>query len=154
MDTIYKKNHMYMSDEYSFVDTEFDMLDDTLTYTLDFNTKGKPSIFSNIYDTEHQRDLWNITIEKDNLFYPALLELLGDSPTIIFRDEKINMHFVKISIQEDSKITLTFYVLANNYNVVNITLSEEDPNYERFKNLITSLKTTFKEEKKGKRKRP
>jgi len=152
--TIYKKNLMYMSDEESFVVTEFDSVDDSLTYTLDFNTKGKPSIFSNVYDTEHQRDLWTITIEKDNLFYPALLELLGDLSTVIFRDEKIGMRFVKITIQEDLRITLTFYVPGNQFNVVNIKLSEEDPNYERFTDLITSLKGIFKEEQKNKIKRP
>jgi hypothetical protein len=154
MNTIYKKNMMYMSDEESFVATEFDIMDDSLVYTLDFNTKGKPSIFSNVYDTEHQRDLWSITIERDNLFYPALLELLGDLSTVIFRDEKDELRFVKISIQEDLRIILSFYVPGNQYNVVNIKLSKEDPNYERFIDLITSLKQTFKNNQQSKRKRP
>ncbi len=154
MNTIYKKNMMYMSDEESFVATEFDIMDDSLVYTLDFNTKGKHSIFSNVYDTEHQRDLWSITIERDNLFYPALLELLGDLSTVIFRDEKDELRFVKISIQEDLIIILSFYVPGNQYNVVNIKLSKEDPNYERFIDLITSLKQTFKNNQQSKRKRP
>ncbi|MBQ4030616.1 MAG: hypothetical protein II625_02565 [Bacilli bacterium] len=153
MNSIYKRNNMYMSDGESFVVSEFDIMDDSLVYTLDFSTKGNPSIFSNIYDTEHEKDTWEIVIDQNNLFYPALLEFLKDLPSISFTDKKFNNRSVTISLLEDMSISIRFNVPDNRFNVVNVKIAEDDPNYDNFMNLIGLLNQAFTIEH-SKRKRP
>lgn len=143
MNTIYDKDQMYMSDEQSFIVSEFDYLTDELQYTLDFNTKGGLSIFSNIYDTEHPKDAWSITLEQDNLFYTSLLELIG----ITYQDTKLPGRTVNISLV-DNNIVLSFTCPYDETGVVNIRISEDDPNREKFIQVLASLNEVFTRTKK------
>ena len=147
MKTIYEKDQMYMSDQQSFIVSEFDYMTDELQYTLDFNTKGGLSIFSNIYDTEHPKDTWSITIEEDNLFYNALLELVG----ITYQDKKLSGRTINISLV-DNNIVLTFTCPYDMTGVVNIRISEDDPNIDKYISVLTSLNTVFKTYQKKKAK--
>lgn len=143
MESIYLKDKMYMSDEESYVVSEFDMMDESLKYTLDFNTKGGLSIFSNIYDTKHPKNSWNITITEDNLFYNPLLEFLQDNSYVFFKDHTLSGRTLMISIEDDI-INLNFTSPYDITGVVNIRLGEDDPNKERFLSLLSSLNNIFK----------
>ena len=147
MENIFKRDKMYMSDGESFVITEFDPSNEGLNYTLDFNTKGSYSIFSNVYDTPHEEDTWTIKIDERNVFYPALLEFLSDNPTVVYHDKKLPGRFVTISLGEDNRIFIKFNVPYNKFNVVNIKISEQDPNLDQYLKLISSLDESFKQQK-------
>ena len=143
MNTIFKRDKMYMSDEESFVVSEFDIMDESLNYTLDFNTKGGYSIFSNMYDTKHPKDSWTITIDQNNAFYEAIFEFISKHPTVVYHDEKLPGRFVTITVNDDLSVSLKFNVPYNEFNVVNIKISEQDPYYEHFAELIDSLSNVF-----------
>ncbi len=147
MNTIFKRDKMYMSDEESFVVSEFDIMDDSLNYTLDFNTKGGYSIFSNVYDTEHPKDTWTITIDQKNEFYTAIFEFISKHPTVVYHDERFPQRFVTITVNDDMSVSLKFNVPNGELNLANIRISEQDPNYEHFAQLISSLSNVFTKQK-------
>ena len=147
MESIYNRNRMYMSDGGSCVVSEFDIMDDSLTYTLDFNTKDGLSVFSNVYDTEHEEDTWTICVDEKNLFYPALYEFLSSLPSIVFKDERFATRKVKFTIKNDNCIYIIFTVPGNKYNLANVKIGLDDPHYDDFLNLFNSLNSVFTKEK-------
>lgn len=143
METIYNKDKMYMTDSDSFVVSEFNTVDERLQYTLDFNTKGGLSIFSNIYDTKHPKNTWHIDITEDNLFFNPLLNFLQDKKYIFFKDHTLSSRTLMISLI-DNTIILNFTSPYDMTGVVNIRISDEDPNKESFLALLSSLNDVFK----------
>ena len=147
MGTIMEKDKVYISDGDSFAVSEFDIEDEGLVYTMDFNTKGMYSIFFNMYNRQKNKPVWEINIDQDHLFYHSLAELIEGNKQLSFTDRRFDDRHATFIQNEDGTITVQIACPNTMFDMVNIRLREDDPNLYRFDNLLWSLDRLFKEYK-------
>ena len=145
MGTIMEKDKVYMTDGESFAVSEFDLEDESLVYTIDFNTKGGYSIFFNMYNRQKNKPVWIVNIDKNHLFYNSLIELLDTDKEISFADRRFESHVASFILNEDETITVQIACPDTMFDTVNIRLGGDTPNIERFDNLLCNLDQMFKE---------